>query len=175
MEILELRTPALHHKERAESFKQEFFDAGETVINGSALLDQISYENWLSHITSNSSAKTVSSDWVVANTFFAIRKTDHKIVGIIDIRHSLNHDFLSAYGGHIGYSVRPSERCKGYATQMLKMALEFGRSIGLKKVMLGCYADNIASVRTIEQCGGIRTEEKPYTDGKLMYIYWITL
>ncbi|NFN85952.1 GNAT family N-acetyltransferase [Clostridium sporogenes] len=104
-----------------------------------------------------------------------MRKTDNKIIGIIDIRHNINNDFLAAYGGHIGYSVCPSERRKGYATQMLKMALEFERTIGLEKVMLGCYSDNIASIKTIERCGGIRTEEKLYIDKKPMYVYWILL
>lgn len=175
METLELATPTMQHKKQAETFKQEFFDFGETVINGSALFDQMAYESWLVNTLNNSSAEAVSRDWVVTNTFFVIRKTDDKIIGMIDIRHSVNNDFLAAYWGHIGYSVRPSERRKGYATQMLKMALEFEKSIGLKQVMLGCYADNIASIRTIERCGGIRTEEKLYTDGKPMYIYWIAL
>ncbi|EPY6468129.1 GNAT family N-acetyltransferase [Clostridium sporogenes] len=175
MEILEFRTPTVQYKNQAEAFKQEFFDYGETVINGSALLDEMTYDNWLANTLNNSSPKTVRSDWVVANTFFVIRKTDNKIIGIIDIRHNINNDFIAAYGGHIGYSVRPSERRKGYATQMLKMALEFERTIGLEKVMLGCYSDNIDSIKTIEGCGGIRSEEKLYIDKNPMYVYWILL
>ena len=42
-----------------------------------------------------------------------------------NLRHHLN-DYLLAYGGHIGYSVRPSERKNGYASQMLCMTLEAG-------------------------------------------------
>lgn len=175
MEILEFRAPTEQYKNQAEAFKQEFFDCGERVINGSALLDQMTYDNWLVNTLNNSSPKTVRSDWVVANTFFVIRKTDNSIIGIIDIRHNINNDFLAAFGGHIAYSVRPSERRKGYATQMLKMALGFERRIGLEKVMLGCYSDNIASIKTIERCSGIRTEEKLYIDKKPMYVYWISL
>lgn len=92
---------------------------------------------------------------------------------MIDIRHHLNNPFLTEFGGHIGYAVRPSERKKGYATQMLKMALEYAKSLGITKIMLGCYSDNTASVETIGNCGGILTESKLYTDGKPMNIYWI--
>lgn len=42
-----------------------------------------------------------------------IRKADKKIVGNVQIRHKLNEKQL-LYGGHIGDSVRPSERRKGY-------------------------------------------------------------
>jgi predicted acetyltransferase len=172
---VELFSPTLKHKKGAEEFKQEFFNCGEKVINGSALLDQMEYTEWLEWIKRNNNPKTVREDWVVADTFFAIRKSDSRIIGMIDIRHSIDNDFLSKYGGHIGYAVRPSERRKGYATQILKMALTYSKSIGLSKVMLGCYSDNLASIKTIEKCGGIMTERKPYTDGSPMNVYWIVL
>ncbi|MGE5604102.1 MAG: GNAT family N-acetyltransferase [Bacteroidota bacterium] len=108
-------------------------------------------------------------------TFLAIRKSDRKIIGIIDIRHNLGNKFLAEYGGHIGYAARPSERHKGYATQLLRMALKYGKSLNLTKVMLGCYADNIASIKTITKCGGVLTETKPYVDGKPMNVYWIEI
>lgn len=58
---------------------------------------------------------------------------------------------------------------------MLRLALSYCRSLGMTEVRLGCYADNTASVRTIEGCGGHRTEEKPYADGKPMYLYTVAL
>ncbi|NFN85953.1 hypothetical protein FDF31_03895 [Clostridium sporogenes] len=69
MEILEFRTPTMQYKNQAEAFKQEFFDYGETVINGSALLDKMTYYNWLVKTLKNSSPETVRNDWVVADTF----------------------------------------------------------------------------------------------------------
>lgn len=151
MDQLILLKPIATYKDEAEAFKQEFFDCGESIINGSALFDQMEYEEWLENTTRNSNPDTVRPDWVVADTFFAARQSDNKMIGMIDIRHNLNHEFLTQYGGHIGYAVRPSERKKGYATQMLLMALMYAKSLGLHKVMLGCYADNIASIRTIEK------------------------
>lgn len=53
--------------------------------------------------------------------------------------------------------------------------LNYAKSIGLSKVMLGCYADNMASRKTIIKCGGILTEEKPCLDGTPMNVYWIVL
>ena len=175
MDELTLVRPCLQLKEKAMEFKQEFFDHGEPVVSGSALLDQMEYEAWLDHIRKNEDPRTVQDDWVVASTFFAMRKQDEKLIGMIDIRHSLQQEFLKCYGGHIGYAVRPSERRKGYATMMLSHGLDFARSIGLKRVMLGCYSDNVPSKRTIEACGGVCVQTKPYTDGKPMNIYRITL
>ena len=163
------------HREAALAFKQEFFDAGETVINGSALLDQMDFDEWLANCIRNSDPATVRDDWAVASTFFAVRPSDGAVVGMIDIRHSLATDFLKQYGGHIGYSVRPTERRRGYATEMLALALERCRELGIASVRLGCYASNEASIRTIMANGGTLIEEKPYLDGIPMHIYSITL
>lgn len=163
------------HREAALAFKQEFLDAGESVINGSALLDQMGFDEWLANCARNSDPETASDDWAVATTCFAVRQSDGTIVGIIDIRHSLATDFLAQYGGHIGYSVRPSERRRGYATQMLALALERCRAIGIPEVRLGCYVSNEASIRTIKANGGVLVEEKSYLDGVAMHIYSIAL
>ncbi len=167
--------PAPEHRGRANAFKESFFAAGETVINGSALLDQLEYDQWLVNTIRNRHDATARQDWVTSTTFFAVDKRSGIILGIIDIRHSLEQEFLKEYGGHIGYAVRPEERRKGIATRMLRLALQYCRFLGLKRVMLGCYADNIASIRTIIRCGGCRTETKPYRDGKPMNVYWIDL
>ena len=173
MDELELVRPMPSHKNSAEEFKQEFYNCGEQVINGSAWLDRMEYDEWLENTRRNNSSETVRPDWVVADTFFAVRKNDGRLIGTVDIRHSIDNEFLSEYGGHIGYAVRPSERRKGYATQILKMALKHAKSIGLSRVMLGCYSDNLASIKTIEKCGGVLIETKPYVDGRPMNVYWI--
>lgn len=171
--ILEL--PAEEHEAGANQYKEEFFSNQEPIINGSALLDQMDYKAWLNHTRKNNNPASVGQDWVAATTFFAVRKSDNRIVGMIDVRHNLDNAFLAAYGGHIGYSVRPSERKKGYATQMLLLALQYAKSLHLPKVMLGAYADNVASIKTILKCGGILSESKQHTNGKPMKIYWIEI
>jgi len=185
MNEIELQLPTLEHKIAAENFKREFLEKQETIIYGSALFDQMEYEQWLIHNTNNRQESTVSSNWVPASTFFAVRKQDLKIVGMIDIRHNLKNDFLAQYGGHIGFSVRPSERKKGYGTEILKMGIEYAKSLGINKLMLGCFSDNLPSIKTIVKCGGILTETKiysesqllniPNTQGIIVHIYWIKL
>lgn len=67
---------------------------------------------------------------------------------MLQIRHYLN-DYLKEFGGHIGYSVRPCERGKGYAKRMLEMALPHCKKIGIDKVLITCIESNIASEKTI--------------------------
>lgn len=175
MNDVALILPAKEHESKANEFKNEFFEYGEKVINGSALLDQLEYKEWLEHTERYRTAETAGNDWVPSTTFLAVRKEDGDIVGIIDIRHHIQNPFLLEYGGHIGYAVRPTERRKRYASKILGLALEYARTIGLDKVMLGCYADNEGSVKIIQKYGGKLTEKKPYSDGKQMYIFWINL
>ena len=146
--------PAKELEIQALDYRQEHFSNGETVINGSELLDKIlSYDEWLDTVSKNSCSKTVHPDWVLTDTFFAVRKADHKIVGIIDLRYELN-DFLKDLG-NCGYSVRPTERKKGYATKMLKELCMIAKAHGLKRIQLSVEKDNVASIRTIEKNGGI--------------------
>ncbi len=65
------------------------------------------------------------------------------------------------------------QRRRGYANANPEDGFEHAKRIGLSRVMLGCYSDNIASVKTIEKCGGVLAETKPYADGKPMNVYWI--
>lgn len=150
--MITLKRPIKEYEEEAISFKQEFFDNGETTINGSELLDHTdSYVEWLKSVTDNTSSDTVNPSWVVTDTFFAFDE-NNRIVGIIDLRHELN-DFLKDFG-NCGYSVRPSERRKGYATEMLKLVLEHARQIGMDKVQLSVERSNEVSVKTITKNGG---------------------
>ena len=84
---------------------------------------------------------------------FCVRKSDSKILGSIQIRHEMD-EFKRLYSGHIGYSVRPSERRKGYATRILKFAVDYCRTRGIKDINISCMTDNEASRRTILANGG---------------------
>ena len=62
---------------------------------------------------------------------------------------------MKRIGGHIGYVVIPSRHGCGYATEILRQALEHCSDIGLERVLLTCDIDNIASQRVIEKNGGV--------------------
>lgn len=81
---------------------------------------------------------------------------------------------MHQFGGHIGYGVRPGSRRNGYATTMLALGLSKCRDLGMEKVLLTCYKDNIASAKTIIQNGGILDNEV-LDHGALKQRYWITL
>lgn len=169
---IRLVRPSIELKEKAIEFRQEFFDNGEPVINGSELLDKTdNYDDWLKAVTDNTSEATVSPDWVVTDTFFALDEND-KIVGIIDLRHTLN-DFLKDFG-NCGYSVRPTERRKGYATQMLRLVKAVAHDVGLSELHLSVERDNEPSVKTITANGG-KYERSFEFEGEQADIYKIIL
>ena len=76
------------------------------------------------------------------------------VVGRVSLRHTLN-DFLARIGGHAGYGVVPSQRRRGYATEMLRLTLPVAASLGLKRLLLTCDDGNIGSQRVIEKNGGV--------------------
>ena len=94
---------------------------------------------------------------------------------MLQVRHCFNC-FLEKYGGHIGYSIRPSERKKGYAKEMLRQTLPFCKEIGLKKVLITCIDGNIASEKVILANGGVyeSTITEPSTGVRLKR-FWIHL
>ena len=92
---------------------------------------------------------------------------------MIDIRHRLN-EYLLQFGGNIGYSVRPSQRRKGYATEMLALALEECRKLGLNRALVTCDKTNIGSAKTIQKNGGVLENEVLEGD-RITQRYWIAL
>ena len=92
----------------------------------------------------NLEAKEPKDGLVPHSTFFCLDERRNIIVGAVNIRHYLNEHLL-LHGGHIGDGIRPSERRKGYAVQMIGLALEECKKMGIKKVLMVCDKDNIGS------------------------------
>ena len=105
------------------------------------------------------------------STFFALDTDTDTFVGAVNIRHRLN-EFLLRYGGHIGDGVRPSRRSEGIGTQMIALALEECRRLGIRRVLMTCDKRNIASARTIQKNGGV-LENEVDNDGEIVQRYWI--
>jgi predicted acetyltransferase len=118
--------------------------------------------------------KNLPEGWVPGSTFWLVRG-DNVIVGTSSLRHRLT-EHLRNIGGHIGFNIRPSERGKGYGTAILALTLEKAKELGLKRVLVTCDDNNIASAKVIEKNGGIL--EDKYSNDKLEQHkrrYWIEL
>ena len=175
MERFFFEVPGIARKSEAIDFIGEFRKFGSD-INGTGGLHRYldNYEGWLEKLKEDYSRKP-SAEKVPARTFFLIRADDNRLIGMSNIRLALNEK-LRHYGGHIGYSVAPSERRKGYAALMLKRVLPKCRELGIDKVLITCISGNEGSKRTILKNGGVY-ESSVYEpeEGVCLERYWIDL
>ena len=173
MEKIILVKPDLSYADEIIKYKEESLKESP-IINGSAGLDRLSsIEDWLEELNKRSCEDTVPEGLVPSSTYLGIREKDNYIVGMIDIRHYLN-EYLTQVGGNIGYSVRKTERNKGYAKQMLKLALEKCKELKMKKVLITCDEDNIASEKVILSANA-KFEDISNVDGENKKRFWIDL
>ena len=173
MEKIILVKPNLSYADEIIKYKEESL-AESPIINGSAGLDRLSsIEDWLEELNKRSCEDTVPKGLVPSSTYLGVREKDNYIVGMIDIRHYLN-EYLTQVGGNIGYSVRKTERNKGYAKQMLKLALEKCKELKIKKVLITCDEDNIASEKVILSANA-KFEDIRNVDGENKKRFWIDL
>jgi predicted acetyltransferase len=85
---------------------------------------------------------------------------DGSFSGTISMRWQQGTDALPAHVlGHIGYTVVPWKRRRGYAGEALRVVLERARAVGLGRVEITTEPENIASRRVIEKNGGRFVEE----------------
>lgn len=170
---LELVFPTKQMQKEIEEYVQEFYDNGST-INGIGGYTKINdFDKWLDEVNKDLSKETVSQERVSATLYFTKRKSDNKIVGNVQIRHKLNEKLLQC-GGHIGDSIRPSERRKGYATEQIRLALLKCKNLGIDRVLMDCDKNNIGSAKAIKNNGGVLDNEI-YVENELIQRYWISL
>ena len=178
MEEIKLIAPTTDYAEDIWAFRREILEKdadSEDQFAGCMSLDKsASAEEWI-HICqlrkNEETCREVGTE-VPSDMYLAIRQSDNRLVGIIDLRHHINHPILGTWGGHCGYSVRPSDRGKGYAKEMLRVIIQNAKRLGIEKMLVTCDTSNSASEKTILANGGV-FEKFIDVDGTQMKRYWI--
>ncbi len=152
---MKYRLPTIEDYEILKDYVTECYSNYEICLSASVELTNMKYPEWVEKINRNS---TISDDEWGKYYVYLVFDND-KLIGLLDIRFDLTIELREKYGD-IGYEVRPSERRKGYATKMLKYALDVCKEKGMAYAILGCYDKNTGSNKTIVKNGGTiyRTE-----------------
>ena len=160
MEKFYFEIPGIERKKDAAEYIREFREY-QSEINGTGGLDRFvdsgDYEGWLEKLSMDYT-RIPDEKRVPARTYFLVRESDSRIVGMINIRLALN-ERLSHYGGNIGYSIRPTERGKGYNNINLYLGLKVCRKYGIERIFMDADLENPASWKTMEAFGGVRVRE----------------
>jgi predicted acetyltransferase len=167
--------PSKEYEKKAFEYIQEFIEY-KSEIHATGGLDRYdNYDEWLLKVEKDTDIPNIIEDRVPSNTYFFVRVSDDKIIGMINIRHRLN-EFLFNEGGHIGYSIRPTERKKGYATLMLSLGLQKCRELNMDRVLIICDKVNEPSAKVTKNNNGV-LEKEVYSDwwSQIIQRYWINL
>lgn len=169
---IRLVKPSEEYRKEWYAIIKEMEEANEKITPLALKGNTEDYDLFLKNAEDIAEGKNLPEGFVSADIYFLV-DCNSRILGAIDIRHELN-EYLLNYGGNIGYGVRPSERKKGYATEMLRLALDICKERKMDRVLVTCFKSNIGSAKTILKNGGILENE--ILDGcELKQRYWISM
>ena len=158
------------YRRHLEEMMAQWCDAGEKIVPYAIRKnDYRDFDYYLQHLET----KAETDGRVPDSTFFCLDKERDIFVGAVNIRHYLTEAML-LNGGHIGDGVRPSERRKGIATQMIGLALDECKKLGIHRVLMVCDKENNGSAKSIQRNGGV-LENEVIVDGVTEQRYWIEL
>ena len=126
------------------------------------------YEEWLEENLQAEAGLNIPENWVPAIQLISFDVAGQAL-GFLNLRLRLN-DYLLENGGHIGYSIRPSERGKGYAKEALRQGLQVAKEKNIKKALVTCSTENPASRVVIVTNGGLFEDIRNGVER-----YWIDL
>jgi len=174
-EKLMLIDPSVEYEREFLEMAADFRHAGDLAYDVIPELIRGDFAGYIRRLRDCADGVGLEPGRVRSNTYWLLREDDSTILGASSLRHELTPS-LEIEGGHIGYRIRPSQRRKGYGTRILALTIEKAREMGLRRVLVTCDTDNIASARIIQKNGGIFENEmiSPYS-GKRVSRYWIGL
>lgn len=163
-----LRRPSQTDKEAILEMMAEFEREQSAHDGGFWNPDNFVYEEWLEENLQAEAGLNISENWVPAIQLVSFDETGHAL-GFLNLRLRLN-DYLLEKGGHIGYSIRPSERGKGYAKESLRQGLQVAKEKNIHRALVTCNIKNPASRAVILANGGQLEDIRHETER-----YWIDL
>ena len=163
-----LRRPSQIDKEAILEMMAEFEREQSAHDGGFWNPDNFVYEEWLEENIQAEAGLNIPENWVPAIQLVSFDEADHAL-GFLNLRLRLN-DYLLEKGGHIGYSIRPSERGKGYAKESLRQGLQVAKDKNIHRALVTCSIKNPASRAVILANGGQLEDIRHETER-----YWIDL
>jgi len=178
-ERLELASPAMRWQAAYLAFLDDFAAASEQRIPGGSGLElaRADFAAFVQRLQDDERGVALKPGIVPSSAYWLLRHNadGEMVLGVSSLRHALT-PALEDVGGHIGYSIRPSERRRGYGTRILALTLTHARALGLERVLITCDTDNTGSARVIEKNGGVLASDG-YSELTKTRVsrYWITL
>ena len=163
-----LRRPSQTDKEAILEMMAEFEREQSAHDGGFWNPDNFVYEEWLEENIQAEAGLNIPENWVPAIQLVNFDEADHAL-GFLNLRLRLN-DYLLEKGGHIGYSIRPSERGKGYAKESLRQGLQVAKDKNIHRALVTCNIKNPAS-RAVILANGVQLEDIRHETER----YWIDL
>lgn len=168
---MRLAVPTPADEAAVMEFRSEFLQNGERLLGAGGLENYEHYPDWLYRTALNRNEQTVHPDLPPATTLLCWQ--ENALTGVVEIRHRLT-EFQLTYTGHIGFTIRPSFRGQKLGAQLLSLALQESRRLGLSRVLLTCSRHDAAARAAIADNGGILENEIAY-EGDVRCRYWITI
>ena len=165
---MELRRPTLEDKDAILEMIAEFEQVQSPHDGGFWDTENFVYEEWLEINMQKEMGINLPENRVPSIQFVSFDDVG-RALGFLNLRLRLNEGLLN-YAGHIGYSIRPSERGKGYAKEALRQGLQVAKEKNVKKALVTCSVGNSVSRAVIVSNGGVFEDVRNGVER-----YWIDL